>query len=165
VGTTVSVPAGPSVDLVARPETVRLHRTDGTVAGTLELGRSDIAAARNLLVPGGGTAGEAQPVTTSYLVGPTTLAPTKMLATATSHQLYFDAAGRLVLVVDRAPAGIPATIEAFRSRFPSSWETGRTLASVEFQTLLSPCVALVAVYRTADGGLDLAAYGYGCEPH
>jgi hypothetical protein len=155
----------PAADLLARPETVRVHMADGTGAGTLELGRSDIGTARALLVSAGIAAGEAQAATASYLAGPATLALAQMLAPAgTPHRFYFDAAGRLVLAVDRAPAGIPATIEAFRSRFPSSWETGRTLASVEFQTLLSPCVALVAVYRTADGGLDLAAYGYSCEP-
>ncbi len=154
-----------AVDLSGRPESVRLHRNDGSEAGSLELGSSDLAGARELLAAAGIDAGAERTVTSTFLVGPTTLAPTReMVPAGTPYIFYFNAAGKLVLVVDRAPAGIPATMDAFKSRFPSSWETGRTLASVELQTLLSPCVALTAVYRTADDGLDLAAYGYACTP-
>ena len=146
-----------------RPEIVPVRRTNGTVIGELELGRTSSDEARLLFENGGAGLGPEMKNTAPFVIGTTTLAPTRLYTPpGTRHQLYFDDNGILVLFVDGAAAVFPASGREFLHRFPEAKETGRIVGSYELQAELSPCVTVIALFRTVNDSLDSVAFGYVC---
>lgn len=146
-----------------RPGVVTVRLPNGAAMGEIEPGRTTLAEARHLYENGGAGLGEEHASAAVFTIGTATLAPKRLFTPpGTRHQLYFDDSGILVLFVDGAPATLPRTGREFRQRFPAAREGGRTLASYELRTPLTPCISLIAVFRAADDTLDTAAYGCGC---
>jgi len=136
----------------------------GKLVGALELGRSTVDTARGLFESAGAGLGTEQQNAATFTIGATALAPKRLFTPPGSHhQLYFDDNGTLVLFLDGTPADLPLSGGEFLKRFAGARESGRTMFSYEIQAPLTPCVTLVAVFRTAGDTLESAAYGYGCR--
>ncbi|HEY6838500.1 MAG TPA: MalM family protein [Geobacteraceae bacterium] len=153
----------PASTAAAAPALVTARLANGRVIVGLELGRSTVETVRTLFGAAGADVGPEAPNAVPFVVGTARVTPKRLYTPPSSQlRLYFDEKGVLVAFVDGASVDLPATGEEFLQRFPAARETGRTMNSYELQTPLSPCVTLVAVYRTLGAGLDSAAYVHAC---
>ncbi len=154
---------GETVSSAARPEVVTVRLASGKVLGAMEMGRTTLDDARQFFEgKGAGLGPERENAVSSAAMTTMQSAKHLYMPPGTLHQLYFDGNGELVLFVDGSAPGLPQPGTRCRQRFPGARETGRIFGSYELQTALSPCVALIAVFRTIGDGLDSAAYWYGC---
>ena len=154
---------GEKIPSSVRPETLTVRLASGRVIGGLELGKTGTDEARRLFENSGAGLGPERKSSTTFTIGTTTLTPERLFTPpGTLHQLYFDNNGVLVLFVDGAAAELPTSARDFRQRFPGARETGRVVGSYELQADISPCVTLIAVFRTVGDSLDSVAYAYGC---
>ena len=150
------------------PETVRSEQVavklkNGQVIGRLELGRTSIDEARRLYAERGAGLGSEQQSRARFPVRGVSVSPAfSFTPPGTSHSLYFDGQGRLVLFVDGEGADSLSSAGDFKSRFPGFRETGRLVGSYELQADLSSCVTLIAVFRTVDDSVDSTAFAYIC---
>jgi hypothetical protein len=82
--------------------------------------------------------------------------------TSQSPTLYFDAAQRLVLVVDPAAQGSSSRAE-FEARYPRARVAGRFRGTVAIEAPLEKCVTISALFQERGGALQQLAYGYTCK--
>ena len=154
---------GANIPSAVRPQALTVRLASGKIIGGLELGKASTDEARRLFENSGAGLGPERKSSTTFIVGTTTLAPERLFTPpGTLHQLFFDKNGVLVLFVDGAAAEIPSNARDFRQRFSSAHETGRVVGSYELQADISPCVTIIAVFRTVGDSLDSVAYAYGC---
>jgi hypothetical protein len=137
---------------------------DGRPVGELELGRATVDDSRRLLERAGAGLGTEKKSGIQFAVGTATLAAKRLFAPpGTTHQLYFDDNGVLILVVDDgAPAGFPITGKDFQQRYPGALESARTISTYELQAPVASCVTLIAAFRATSDTLDSVAYAYVC---
>ena len=149
---------GPAAD-VQDPARIPIYVAGDSMVGELVLGRSAPSDAQRLLDPHGGL-GPARDNDVTFQVGSVTLRARRLYTPPrTLHQLYFRN-DTLVLVVDGAAHGVPATRAEFMRRYPGAKETRREAAWYEMQAPLTGCVWLIAVF---DAGTDrLDSKGYAC---
>jgi maltose operon protein len=145
------------------PEQIAVTLASGKEIGRLAVGKTLIDEARRLYDESGSGLGPEQRNGTTFTIGTATLAPRRLFTPpGTFNQLFFDDNGKLVLFINKASADFGSTARDFRLRFPGSRETGRLVGSFELQTDLTPCVTLIAVFRTVNDTIDSTGLGYIC---
>lgn len=98
-----------------------------------------------------------------WTLGGAVIAPSlRVDETSQSPTLYFDAAKRLVLVVDSAARGSLSRTE-FESRHPRAVVSGRFRGTVALEAPLEKCVTISALFEDRGGVLQQLAYGYTCQ--
>ena len=148
---------------LTHPDRVSVRLASGRVIGILELGKSSENEARSLFESNGAGLGPVRKNSVSFNVGAATLSPPRVYTPpGTSHQLYFEDNGRLVLIIDGVDAGVAPSGSQFRNKFPGVREGGRTTGLYELQAEISPCIVLIGAFRTVNDAFDSVLYGYTC---
>jgi hypothetical protein len=98
-----------------------------------------------------------------WTVGGVVITPSlRVDETSQSPTLYFDAAQRLVLVVDPAAQGSSSRAE-FEAQHPKARVAGRFRGTVAVEAPLEKCVTISALFEERGGALRQLAYGYTCK--
>ena len=140
---------------------------DGKSAGTLQLGQTTLAEAKQMLPPPPADVAQGQPRTPDGYPRPTRgeVIPKPTLVYnpwKTSYQLFFDANQRLVALVDGGSAFLGKPVATVAKQYPDLHETVRELPFSEQQAQVGPCATMLVMASTSDTTVSDVAYVFHC---
>ncbi len=140
---------------------------DGKSAGTLRLGQTTLAEAKQMLPPPPAGVAEGQPRTPDGYPRPSSgeVVPKPTLVYnpwKTTYQLFFDANQRLVAFVDGTSAFLGKPVAAVAKQYPDRHETVRELPFSEQQAQIGPCTTMLVMASTSDTTVSDVAYVFHC---
>jgi hypothetical protein len=140
--------------------------TDGQKAGDLTLGQTTLEQAVKMFpeppVPSYGGEPRAPQGYPPVRVGKIRPNPAVVFNPwNTMYALYFDKNNKLVIISELVTGKISQ--KEIAKQYPKLKETDRGSGSFEMQAEIQPCVAFMALFRTADSSMDQSAYAFTCE--